>query len=81
MKAEDYISFIEQGRRDKISPDGLDLIAKTFRELELEILNQSNFKQNLIKFLRTVSSGYGDTDRGNGFYDAIDVVLNKIKKI
>jgi len=33
-KAEDYIDFIESGRRDKISPDGLDLIASRFRELE-----------------------------------------------
>ena len=34
MKAEDFIEFIEQGRRDKIIPDGLTLIAKRFRELE-----------------------------------------------
>jgi len=33
-KAEDYIDFIESGRRDKISPDGLELIASRFRELE-----------------------------------------------
>ena len=32
--AEDYISFIEQGRKDKISPHGLELISKRFRELE-----------------------------------------------
>lgn len=32
--AEDFISFIETGRRDKISPSALDLIAKRFRELE-----------------------------------------------
>lgn len=33
MKAEDYIVFIEQGRRDKVSPEGLRLIALEYREL------------------------------------------------
>lgn len=33
-KAEDYINLIEQGRRDKVSPQGLKLIAERFRELE-----------------------------------------------
>ena len=33
-KAEDFISFIENGRMDKVSPNALDLIAKRFRELE-----------------------------------------------
>ena len=32
--AEDFVSFIETGRRDKISQDGLEMIAKRFRELE-----------------------------------------------
>ena len=32
--AEDFIYFIESGRLDKISNDGLELIAKRFRELE-----------------------------------------------
>lgn len=36
MKAEDFISLIEQERFDKISPNGLSLIAKRFRELESE---------------------------------------------
>jgi len=36
-KAEDFISFIENNRRDKISPNGLELIAKRFRELECEV--------------------------------------------
>lgn len=31
---EDYISFIEMGRFDKVSPIGLEMIAKRFRELE-----------------------------------------------
>jgi len=33
-RAEDYITFIEQKRWDKISHTGLELIAKRFRELE-----------------------------------------------
>ena len=36
-KAEDFISFIENNRRDKVSPKGLELIAKRFRELECEV--------------------------------------------
>lgn len=36
-KAEDFISFIENGRKDKVSPNGLELIAKRFRELECEV--------------------------------------------
>lgn len=32
--AEDYIALIEQGRRDKIGPDALKIIAEKFRELE-----------------------------------------------
>ena len=38
-KAEDFISFIENGRKDKVSPNGLELIAKRFRELECEVNN------------------------------------------
>ena len=36
-KAEDFISFIENNRRDKVSHNGLELIAKRFRELECEV--------------------------------------------
>jgi hypothetical protein len=36
-KAEDYVTFIESGRHDKISPNALEIIAKRFRELENEI--------------------------------------------
>jgi hypothetical protein len=34
MTAENYIEFIEQGRRDKVSIYGMQLIATRFRELE-----------------------------------------------
>lgn len=37
--AEDYITFIEQKRWDKISRNDLELIAKRFRELE-ELVNK-----------------------------------------
>ncbi len=37
MEAEDFIKLIEQGRLDKISPNALDLIAKKYREMELEV--------------------------------------------
>jgi hypothetical protein len=36
MKAEDFIDLIEQKRYDKISKNGMDLIAKRFREIEKE---------------------------------------------
>ena len=34
MKAEDFIKLIEQNRFDKISKNGMTLIAKRFRELQ-----------------------------------------------
>jgi len=34
MKAEDFIELIEQNRFDKISKNGMTLIAKRFRELQ-----------------------------------------------
>ena len=34
MKAEDFIELIEQNRFDKISKNGMTLIAERFRELE-----------------------------------------------
>ena len=34
MKAEDFIELIEQNRFDKISKNGMTLIAERFRELQ-----------------------------------------------
>ena len=34
MKADDFIELIEQNRFDKISKNGMTLIAKRFRELQ-----------------------------------------------
>lgn len=38
MKAENFIKLIEQNRFDKISRNGMTLIAKRFRELEKQQL-------------------------------------------
>ena len=35
--AENYVWFIENGRMDKMSNHGMELIAKRFRELEEEV--------------------------------------------
>lgn len=57
MKAEDFIQFIESGRFDKISNNGLELIAKRFRELTPkesntvsaeEILRKHNAKRDIF---------------------------------
>jgi len=39
MKAEDFIGLIEQNRFDKISKNGMTLIAERFRELQSEQLS------------------------------------------
>ena len=53
MKAEDFIQLIEQNRFDKISNNGLKLIAKRFRELEKQALSISDVSQRseLLKVL------------------------------
>jgi len=38
--AEDYITFIETGRFDKISNEGLKLIAEKYRELERDLFTE-----------------------------------------
>ena len=59
-KAEDFISFIENSRRDKISPNALDLIAKRFRELECEVskLSLSNVNVTLPNKDEVISHAY-----------------------
>ena len=39
MKAEDFIELIEQNRFDKISKNGMTLIAERFRELQRKQLS------------------------------------------
>ena len=41
MKAEDFIELIEQNRFDKISKNGMTLIAERFRELQLTLTDVS----------------------------------------
>lgn len=48
MKAEDFIELIEQNRFDKISKNGMTLIAERFRELQskqLTLTDVSNCTQ------------------------------------
>lgn len=45
--AEDYITFIEQKRWDKISPEALRIIAKRFRELEETLKNDLQHTHNV----------------------------------
>lgn len=45
MKAEDFIELIEQNRFDKISKNGMTLIAERFRELQSKQLNLSSVSQ------------------------------------
>ena len=52
--AEDYIRFIEAGRRDKISPHALDVIAKKFRELETTS-NESTWLEILQPIVPTLT--------------------------
>ena len=47
-KAEDYIVFIETGRRDKIDSYGLDLIADRFRELEKSEVIEPSYNNDSV---------------------------------
>jgi hypothetical protein len=42
MKAEDFIGLIEQNRFDKISKNGMTLIAERFRELQSKQLTSTD---------------------------------------
>jgi len=48
--AENYIEFIEQGRKDKLSPIGLSLIATKFRELERQSKHTADIPDWIIKY-------------------------------
>ena len=64
MKAEDFIELIEQNRFDKISKNGMTLIAERFRELEiterLEVFGSSreNHLQKLTDQAQDLGLGY-----------------------
>ena len=68
-KAEDFISFIEQGRRDKISPNALDLIAKRYRELERLVLPQADVIGSLpIIYVKQGDSTNGKDSNGKEYF-------------
>ena len=47
MKAEDFIELIEQNRFDKISKNGMTLIAERFRELQSKQLTLTDVVKSL----------------------------------
>ncbi len=53
MKAEDFIELIEQNRFDKISKNGMTLIAKRFRELQSKQLTLTDVVKNDSEQLHT----------------------------
>lgn len=61
---EDYISFIEMGRTDKVSRTGLEMIAKAFRELE-----QKHDWQYMMP-------GYGDVTPELEDQEEVELILN-----
>ena len=50
MKAEDFIELIEQNRFDKISKNGMTLIAERFRELQSKQLTLTDVSQQREQF-------------------------------
>ena len=67
-KAEDFISFIENNRRDKVSHNGLELIAKRFRELECEV--------NKLSLGAVSGSGLSKVKKGTGWYMLVSTILS-----
>jgi hypothetical protein len=61
---EDYINFIKQGRRDKISPKALDMIAERFDELKKP---QEESLKNFFTWLNTYEN-LEYTEKGINFY-------------
>jgi hypothetical protein len=53
MKAEDFIELIEQNRFDKISKNGMTLIAERFRELQSKQLTLSDVVKSDSEQLHT----------------------------
>ncbi len=53
MKAEDFIELIEQNRFDKISKNGMTLIAERFRELQSKQLTLTDVVKSDSEQLHT----------------------------
>ena len=78
---EDYVNFIKQGRRDKISPKALDMIAEKFDEYKklLEIDNQEIGKaaDEAYKGSDGLCEAYGTV----GFERGVKWLIKKMKNI
>lgn len=79
--AEDYINFIKQGRRDKISPKALDMIAERFDEYKklTKITNAEIRKaaDDAYKGADGLCEAYGTV----GFERGVEWLIKKIKSI
>ena len=84
MKAEDFIELIEQNRFDKISKNGMTLIAERFRELQSKQLTLTDVSQRselLPDFLYKddfgIKIGYhGDTEVSEEWNDYLKKLGN-----
>ena len=72
-KAEDYIDFIESGRQDKISPNGLELIASRLDIIE-ELVNLfpndidlGSYIRKLVNSERENFNNYLDNSHEQGY--------------
>ena len=78
MKAEEFIELIEQKRFDKISRNGMDLIAKEFRRLQskpLIIDSVSHQREQLINFLQWLNSDKTDNLQSNSMEGIVDAYI------
>ena len=92
MRAEKFIELIEQGRYDKISKNGMDLIAERFRELQSEKLTltdvgcslpskiEVNFDGNLLAEIETTDKKLKFLRAVNGYGEAVNVAKIQVVK-
>jgi len=65
MKAEDFIELIEQNRFDKISKNGMTLIAERFRELQSKQLTLTDVVKSLPTKEEMVTKWYNKVFKNN----------------
>jgi|TARA_R110000782_G_scaffold101740_1_gene188546 hypothetical protein len=87
MKAEDFIELIEQNRFDKISKNGMTLIAERFRELQSKQLTLTDVVKSLpndeqVKAWVDGLPYYGSctTEYNEGFEDGVKWLKEQIAK-
>ena len=87
MKAEDVIELIEQNRFDKISKNGMTLIAERFRELQSKQLTLTDVVKSLpndeqVKAWVDGLPYYGSctTEYNEGFEDGVKWLKEQIAK-